>query len=682
MKTFEAVGNSFSISPVQKKLACRGSSNSETVRFRLDRYAGKADLSACNCTVKTRNSEGTSDLAVPEVTADDRKLSVDWTLSSGSAAVAGPLLVQLQFEKIYDDSSKNVVWQSGIMEFEISDSLDDADEIIDREPTLFQQWEERVNTAYSDVSAGVQSVQALQSQVQADADAVAQQKQSAEQAAAQASQSAQEAAESEQSAAASATEARASAEQAQGSAADAQTAQGLANGYSNAAKTYSDAAAVGAQSAQTSAQTAQQQAEAAQQAAAEAQRKVDSFSGYSKEEIDNGFACALIGEATGQSITLDDVQPGTNFRSVLIAGQTLETGSGNKSPDDPYSLRGTAEFYSFGRNLFDAAKSPNAGNHAAVSDVVAGGFTVSDTAAGSFGNVQFVSRLAAGAAYTLSAHIVGGNQAGIQIYNSSNTSIVGGSNKNSPDVSMTFVVPNDGAVVLKFLCNTRSDVGQYSAVFSSIQLELRDAATAYAPFQGLQTVTLPAPLYSLPNGAADAYEAVAGQGTRRIKEVVWNASGGSGNGSWAFSGEKSNPDTACFFYSAESDLPQTGAPVVSDKLPCADDDSDAEHIRYVLSDHTFCIFLLKSRLAGWSDAWTSEQKAAALESWLSANPITVLYQLESPAAIQGSPAEIPAYAPQSSIAADGARSIALRYNRDINAVLAKLEAELQSLRAG
>ena len=58
LKTFEAIGNSFYVEPMQKKLACRGSSNSETVHFRLDRYAGKTDLFECNCTIKTKNSEG------------------------------------------------------------------------------------------------------------------------------------------------------------------------------------------------------------------------------------------------------------------------------------------------------------------------------------------------------------------------------------------------------------------------------------------------------------------------------------------------------------------------------------------------------------------------------------------------------------------------------------------------
>lgn len=282
---FENIGSSrkqFLCCSCAKKLACRGSSNSETVCFKLNRYAGKTDLSECHCTIKTKNSEGKSDVAIPEITANDKKLTINWVPSSGATVAAGPLQVQVQLEKIFNDKSKNINWQSNIMEFEITDSLAAADEIEDQEPTIFQQWEEKVNTLYSDAAADVQSMQVLQTEVQADADAVAQQKQSMEQAAAQVAQDAQAAAESAKNASASA----------------------------NAAKTL-------AMQAQTCAQNAQTQANTAQEAATQAQQKVETFSGYTKEEIDNGFASVLIGEASGQSIALDDVQPNTNFRSLL-----------------------------------------------------------------------------------------------------------------------------------------------------------------------------------------------------------------------------------------------------------------------------------------------------------------------------------------------------------------------------
>ena len=320
LKTFEAIGNNFYALPALKKLACRGSANSETVCFKLERYIGNVDLYGCYCTIKTKNSEGKSDLIIPNVTADDKKMQVIWTLSSGTTAAAGQLQVQLQFEKIFSDKSQNIIWQSNIIEFEIADSLDAADVIADKDPTLFQQWEDKVNTLYSDVASDLQSVKALQSQVKADADTVTQQKQSIDQTAVQVTQNAQAASKSEHNSAISEANAQTSATQAQTCAADANTAQGLAKGYSDAAKTYSDATAVSAQSAQESAQTAQQQAKTAQETATQAQQKVDAFSGYTKEEINNGFANALVGNQEGISVALDDFQENSNFRSLILNG--------------------------------------------------------------------------------------------------------------------------------------------------------------------------------------------------------------------------------------------------------------------------------------------------------------------------------------------------------------------------
>lgn len=259
MIEFTAVGRSIQVSPVKKVLSCRGNSNTDAVCFTVGRYCGDTDLLPCGCTVKTKNSAGKSDVVLPEVQAEDDKLKIVWNVSSATTSAAGLLLVQLQFEKIFDDNSKNIVWQSEVMEFEIADSLDSADEVSDQNPTLFQQWEDQVNTVYSEISADLQSVQSLQSQAKTDAD-----------------------------------------------------------------------------SAAASALSAQNAAEAAAQ-------KADSFSGYTKQEIDNGFANTFLGTSEGQTVTLPDVQSGTLPRSLTVGGQTQESGSGAKGPDHPYSLLGTTK---------------------------------------------------------------------------------------------------------------------------------------------------------------------------------------------------------------------------------------------------------------------------------------------------------------------------------------------------
>ncbi|NLJ32203.1 MAG: hypothetical protein GX424_11470 [Clostridiales bacterium] len=169
MKEFTANGHFIRVGTVKKTLAFWGDSNCETVCFTIGRQCGDADLSQCVCTVKTRNSNGKADVILPRVETGDDTVRVVWTVSSASTSVSGALQVQIQFEKIFDDNTKNLVWQSNVMEFDIPQSLDAADEVYDQDPTLFQQWEDRVNTAYSSVSASLTAAQAAAAQAGAAA---------------------------------------------------------------------------------------------------------------------------------------------------------------------------------------------------------------------------------------------------------------------------------------------------------------------------------------------------------------------------------------------------------------------------------------------------------------------------------------------------------------------------------
>lgn len=245
MKTFKAAGNTFYISPALKTLVCRGSANSETVCFRLKRFAGKADLAECGCAVKTKNSQGAADITIPEVSADEQELRVLWTISSRTTSAAGILLVQLQFEKSCDDSSKAVNWQSNIMEFEIPESLDAAETVINQEPTVFSQWAKKIDALCAAAAAS----------------------------------------------------------------------------------------------------------------AAAAQQKADAFSGYTKEQIDSGFANVFLGRCSGKSITLDDILPNSQLRSLRTFGQTVQSEAADPAPDKKCTIRGTSALQlsdggTFARTIF------------------------------------------------------------------------------------------------------------------------------------------------------------------------------------------------------------------------------------------------------------------------------------------------------------------------------------------
>ena len=158
----------------------------------------------------------------------------------------------------------------------------------------------------------------------------------------------------------------------------------------------------------------------------------------------------------------------------------------------------------------------------------------------------------------------------------------------------------------------------------------------------LQTVALPQPLYSLPDGTADDYDAVSGQGTQRVRKVVFDGDENIAVGTikaatqvFAIATNETFPSNEVFICSSfSSDRPAV----------------DVEKI-IPLDTHWF-VAINKSRLSGWSDDWTNGQKIAAFKTWLSAHPVTVLYELASPQAITGTPQTIPTYYPYTQIVND------------------------------
>lgn len=81
-------------------------------------------------------------------------------------------------------------------------------------------------------------------------------------------------------------------------------------------------------------------ASAKAQQATEERERIEDLDVYTKKETDNTFSNALIGTANGETIEIADVQPNTDFRSVVLKGETTEIGTGDKSPANPYTLVG------------------------------------------------------------------------------------------------------------------------------------------------------------------------------------------------------------------------------------------------------------------------------------------------------------------------------------------------------
>lgn len=583
MNTLKAMGNSFTVGPTQKRLSCRGDSNSEAVCFILDRYAGAADLSACRCSVKTKNSAGQSDVDLPEVSADDRQLTAVWTLSSRATVAAGPIQVQLQFEKTDGGGSgERIVWQSSIMEFEIADSLDAADEIADQTPTLFQKWEEKVNTLYSEAREDVQSVQAMQRLIGSQADAVT----------------------------------------------------------------------------QTAGQVSQSAADA-RSAADEAERKVNGFSGYTKAEIDSGFAHALIGKTSGQAAGLDDVQPDTDFRSLLITGSAAQDGTGDPSPDNVRAIRGAGYLETWsgapadGRNL--ALKS-HAGWSAAGYNVMQG--TLSE---------HWVS----GATYTITLKGTVNPGQEMRLWRDRYSVIAaymaydaaGGVWKATFQCPQAY--PGDTALNNFSIYNCPQSTA-VSASIDWIKIERGGAATPWTPapedLPSYRKIPLPRPLYSLPDGTADQYDAACGAGTQKLFFLAldgtepWESSSAAGLNCFSIplthTAGASSPDGVTDFLCSHF----TPASAGSSKV-CLTDFGKSISFYPAIADS----------LEGWR-SYLAAQNAAG-------TPVSVLYRLASADPYTAS-AVLPRALSSSVVLSAGGGDLSVQYSRDLAAVLKKIEKKI------
>ena len=179
-----------------------------------------------------------------------------------------------------------------------------------------------------------------------------------------------------------------------------------------------------------------------------------------------------------------------------------------------------------------------------------------------------------------------------------------------------------------------------------------------------QTIALPQPLYSLPDGTHDEFEAITGTGTQNISKITYD---GSDDEYWTFINH-SLTNTIIFRCAIpESNWGSSGAiiyPAICDrfKMVAGNDGwgKDKESLSPVLETvMKIQIRINKSRLSGWADDWTNDQKIAAFKAWLAANPVTVLYELAAPQAISGEAQTVPIYHPTTTLSLD-AGTLALR----------------------
>lgn len=377
---------------------------------------------------------------------------------------------------------------------------------------------------------------------------------------------------------------------------------------------------------------------------------------YTAGESDDRYANVLTGTASGPVAALEDVSPTGALRRAAVLGATAETGSGDKGPDNPYTLAGVqpTKVTVCGRNL---AANPR--------------FNAVDQ----FSPCVYADcELQPNTKYTISLYVPAGEAyytnenlfAKIVYLPVSTGGIYSAEATTKPTISNTDpkqYATGKGWTLLKTQSGTTA-----SGNARDLQIEFGDTATPYEPYTG-QTITLPALASLYGDGTVcDEYDVVSGVETRRWKRVVFD-----GTENWGLSRTESGNNR--YFIR----VPDAVAYNLLSQIVCSHWPSigpgqtwqDKTGITLSLGNADKNIWIYDPRFAQADlptfKAWLAAQYAAG-------TPVTVVYQLDAPAVTQHDPARILPPAPVCRVFAD-AGGVDVGYNRDINIAFEQQQAE-------
>ena len=382
-----------------------------------------------------------------------------------------------------------------------------------------------------------------------------------------------------------------------------------------------------------------------------------------KTAADDRYANVLTGAASGPVAALEDVSPTGALRRAAVLGATAETGEGDKSPDNPYTLTGVqpTSLTVCRKNLLDLSVfTLKSAGTAVYQD---GKITVTG-ANGWAGTALIFDTVFPPAAYCITKN--GANR----LISDSNEIPKAASNSTYKDYGREFY-SNTYDETLRFTATKPFRVGFVCVAGDSVvypQIEIGDTATPYDPYTG-QTITLSAlaPLYG-DGTVCDEYDAVSGVETRRWKRVVFD-----GTENWGLSRTESGNNR--YFTQA----PDAVAHNLLSQIVCSHWLSlepgqtwqDKTGITLSLGNADKNIWIYDPRFA--------QADLPTLKAWLAAQyaagtPVTVVYQLDAPAVTQHDPARILPPAPVCRVFAD-AGGVDVGYNRDINIAFEQQQAE-------
>ena len=432
-------------------------------------------------------------------------------------------------------------------------------------------------------------------------------------------------------------------------------AAGSADGAAEAIAAFTDTTLPDAVEQVTEAGAAQAAlAEAAADRAEAAAERAEGIDGWTKAEADDRFANALKGSASGELVRLEDVSPSGAFSRLAVLGETTETGEGEKSPDNPYTLSGAkpAALTVCGRNLL-SVPLVTYNNRLQTSKLISlplGTYYI---------NCE---------GYTVSKPkwvIKGGNE---WIDNPSPSEIW---NYGTPisDTNNTFTVTGEYRYICFRMWAEMSEYGVDETARISIST-VQDEP--YEPYAG-QSVSLPEglELYGA-GGGCDEYDAASGTLTRRWERLdldgteSWNTYISDHVGADVMVYTLTGYDFALAYQSSVCSCFRNVNYAWQHNVPWEYSDHDAQAYKY------FTVPKEQFPDVSAFKAWLAAQKEAG-------TPVALLYPLAHPAAEElGDPARIAPPAPVCQVYAD-AGTVEVAYNRDVNLAMAACEARLAAL---
>ena len=418
-------------------------------------------------------------------------------------------------------------------------------------------------------------------------------------------------------------------------------------------------------------------AEAAADRAEAAAERAEGIDGWTKGEADDRFANALKGSASGELVRLEDVSPIGALTRAAVLGETIETGTGDKSPDNPYTLSGAkpTALTVCGRNLFDIDNplyAARVANQLTRYPKIENGVLYSGGEAGSSAGVSICVKAVEAGSYSVTAEASGESGfAEISGFDSIEDNLMIGC-KSIKTVavsagSLSFSIECEQAYFgIAFFSNTR-----YGIALRNIQIE-SGAATPYEPYAG-QSVSLPEglELYGA-GGDCDEYDAVSGTLTRRWERLdldgteSWNTYVSDHVGADVMVYTLTGYDFALAYQSSVCSCFRNVNYAWQHNVPWEYSDHDAQAYKY------FAVPKEQFPDVSAFKAWLAAQKEAG-------TPVALLYPLAHPAAEGlGDPARIAPPAPVCQVYAD-AGTVEVAYNRDVNLAMAACEARLAAL---